>query len=141
VFEYSSERAPSTALRVASDTRTGYEALEAALLAELGDEMRDYAIVWGDACAAAVFDPELRAHAQKITRVWRDTICAAIVRGVSDGSIREDVDPVLTAEHLVTLIEGYSVRWLAETMELDMARQMLSETLLELKAPRAPESG
>ena len=133
-FEYASEQAPSTALRVASDTGTGYEALEAALLAELGDESRDYAIVWGEACAAAVFDPELRAHAQKITRAWRNTLVAAIARGVTDGSIREDIEPELTADHLITLIEGYSVRWLAGTMELEAARQMLSERLSELRA-------
>jgi AcrR family transcriptional regulator len=133
-FEYASERAPSTALRVASDTRTGYEALESALLAELDDDTRDYAVVWGDACAAAVFDPELRAHAQKITRAWRNTVAAAIARGLSDGSIRQEIEPEPTADHLITLIEGFSVRWLAGTMELVSAREMLSEKLLELKA-------
>jgi AcrR family transcriptional regulator len=64
-FEYANEQAPSTALRVASDRRSGYEALESALLAELDDapQVRDYSVVWGDVCANAVFNPDLRRRA------------------------------------------------------------------------------
>jgi AcrR family transcriptional regulator len=135
-FEYASEKAPSTALRLASDTRSGYEALEAALLAELDDdsEQRNYAIVWGEACTVAVFEPELRATAQRITRSWQATVAGGISRGVSDGSIRPDIDPETTADLLITLIEGLSVRWLAGTMELEAARELLGAKLSELKA-------
>ena len=135
-FEYASEHAPSTALRLASDTRSGYEALEVALLAELDDnsEQRNYAIVWGEACARAVFEPELRATAQRITRSWRATVAGGISRGMSDGSIRSDIDPETTADLLISLIEGLSLRWLAGTVEVDAARELFTAKLAELKA-------
>jgi AcrR family transcriptional regulator len=135
-FEYASEQAPSTALRVASDRRSGYEALQGALLAELDDspQVRDYSVVWGDVCANAVFDPDLRAGVRQITRSWRDTLTGAIERGIADGSIRDQIDAEESAEMLITLIEGFSVRWLAGSLELARARELLLRALQTLRA-------
>lgn len=67
-FEYASELAPSTALRLASDEQSGYEAVAAALLAELDEspDVREFSVVWGDVSANAVFEPELRPSVRNI---------------------------------------------------------------------------
>jgi AcrR family transcriptional regulator len=134
-FEYASEQAPSTALRVGSDCRSGYEALEAALLAELDDSahVRDYAIVWGDVSAAAVFDHDLRPAVRVVTDAWRDTVAGAIQRGMADGSIRGDIEPAAAAELLIVLVDGFCVRWLAGSMELDRARELMQFAIARLR--------
>jgi AcrR family transcriptional regulator len=140
-FEYASEQAPSTALRVASDNRTGYKALEDALLAELDDSahVRDYAIVWGDVSCAAVFDDDLRPAVRRVTDAWRDTVAGALKRGISDGSIRGDIDPDDAAELLIVLVDGFCVRWLAGSMELARARELLQFAIAQLRPE--PDAG
>jgi AcrR family transcriptional regulator len=135
-FEAASEKAPSTALRVASDSRSGYEALEDALLAELDDKpsVRDYAIVWGEVSAQAVFEKDLRPRVRRITHAWRDTVAGAILRGIDDGSIRPDVNAEDAAELLIVLVDGFSVRWLARSLELPRARELMRGALEDLRA-------
>jgi AcrR family transcriptional regulator len=140
-FEYASEQAPSTALRVASDERRGYEALKDALLAELDDSshVRDYAIVWGEVSSAAVFDKDLRPAVRQVNDGWRATVAAAIERGIADGSIRDDIDPDDAAELLIVLVDGFCVRWLAGSLELSRARDLLHFALERLRpASTAP---
>jgi hypothetical protein len=96
--------------------------------------VRNHAIVWGDVCANAVFDQELRAGVRRITRTWRDTVTGAIERGVADGSIGSGIDPETSAETLITLIEGLSVRWLAGSIELGAARDLMTRALKTLRA-------
>jgi AcrR family transcriptional regulator len=143
-FEFASEQAPSTSLRVASDTRSGYEALEAALLAELDDRatVRDYAIVWGEVSAAAVFDAELRPAVRRVTHGWQATVAGAIERGIADGSIREDVEADPVAELLIVLVDGFCVRWLAGSLELSRARSLLRLAVEQLRSdPPGPGGG
>lgn len=134
-FEFASDQAPSTSLRIASDTRTGYQALEDALLAELDDDaaVREYAIVWGDVSAAAVFDADLRPAVGRVTSEWQGTVAGAIERGIADGSIRGDVDPDPVAELLIVLVDGFCVRWLSDSLELDRARDLLRLALEQLR--------
>ena len=144
-FEFASEQAPSTSLRVASDTRSGYEAVEDALLAELDDDatVRDYAIVWGDVSAAAVFDAELRPAVRRVTRDWHATVAGALERGIADGSIRDDVDADAVAELLIVLVDGFCVRWLSDSLDLERARNLLRGALEQLRpeypATQSPE--
>ena len=134
-FEYASELAPSTALRLASDDQSGYEAVQAALLAELDESpgVRDYSVVWGDVSANAVFEPELRPSVRTITRAWRLTVAEAIDRGIEDGSIRPDVDPDEAAELLIVLVDGFCMRWLSGSRELERARHLLSKGRRQLR--------
>jgi AcrR family transcriptional regulator len=134
-FEYASEQAPSTSLRVASDTRSGYEALEDALLAELDDaaSVRDYAIVWGEVSAAAVFDGDLRPAVRRVTQAWHATVAEAIERGIADGSIRDDVEADAVAQLLIVLVDGFCVRWLSDSLELERARELLRLALVQLR--------
>lgn len=136
VIELASEKAPSTALRIASDRRSGYEALEAALLAELDErpEVRDYNLVWGEFAARAVFEPELRTHVRRITQAWQRTVADAITRGIEDGSISAEVSPDDESELLIVLVDGLSIRWNSGSIELDRARELLRTAVERLRA-------
>ena len=131
-LEAASEQAPSTALRdgLPAD-RTGFEAVEEALLAELDDDptIRDNAVVWGEVSASAVFEPELRGDVRRVTETWRAEVAAGITAGIADGSIDPGVEPGEAAELLITLVDGLLARWLAGTIELDRARELLSGDL------------
>jgi AcrR family transcriptional regulator len=137
-LEHASERAPSTALRTPSK-RSAYEAVEAALLAELGDEpdVRANAVVWGEASASAVFEQELRPDVKRVTEAWCANVAEAIGEGVKDGSIREDVEPDQAAEVLITLVDGLCSRWLGGTMTRDRACELLRGALKQTLAPAA----
>jgi AcrR family transcriptional regulator len=137
-LEHASERAPSTALRKPSK-QSGYEAVEAALLAELGDEpeVRANAVVWGEASASAVFERELRPDVKRVTNAWRANVAEAIGEGIKDGSIRDDVAPEEAAETLITLVDGLCTRWLGGTMSRDRARDLLRDALKQTLAPAA----
>ena len=144
-LEAASEEAPSTALRGGSVPAgvSGYEALEAALLGELGDDphVRHNAVVWGEVSASAVFDPDLRDDVARVTRTWRDEVAEGIRAGIADGSIK-DVDAQETAEVLITLVDGLCARWLAGTIERDNARELLTAELRKrLKAGYAEKQG
>ena len=132
-LERASDKAPSAALRAEPDAGSGYEAVEAALLAELGDDraVRDNAIVWGEVSASAVFDPELREDVRRVTEKWSATVADAIRRGIEDGSVRNGLDPDQAAEVLITLVDGLCNRWLAGAMERERARELLVATLRE----------
>ncbi|MDX6638320.1 MAG: hypothetical protein QOJ01_1831 [Solirubrobacterales bacterium] len=132
-LEAASEQAPSTALRggVVPAGATAYEAVEAALLGELGDDptVRHNAAVWGEVSASAVFDPELREDVARVTRTWRDEVADGIRAGIADGSIGQGVDAGEAAEVLITLVDGLCARWLAGTIERDRARELLAAEL------------
>jgi len=136
-FVLASERAPSTVLAVSSDPRSGFEALEAALMAELDDtqEVRDAAIVWGEAGARAAYDADFEPIVGEITGWWVDTVKATIARGVSDGSIRPDVDTEASAQLLVTLVDGLCIRWLAGALPLTSARRLLGQAIKDQLLP------
>lgn len=135
-LEHASERAPSTALRNPSK-QSGYEAVEAALLAELGDEpeVRANAVVWGEASASAVFERELRPDVKRVNNAWRANVAEAIGEGVKDGSIRDEIEPEEAAELLITLVDGLCTRWLGGTMSHDRARALLKDALRQTLAP------
>jgi AcrR family transcriptional regulator len=135
-LEHASERAPSTALRKPSK-QNGYEAVEAALLAELGDEpdVKANAVVWGEASASAIFEQELRPDVKRVTEAWRANVAEAIGEGVKDGSIRGDVEPEEAAEVLITLVDGLCSRWLGGTMTRDRACDLLRGALKQTLAP------
>jgi len=142
-LDHASEHAPSIALREGSSTRTGFEDVEAALLAELDDEVtvRDNAVVWGEVSASAVFEPELRDGVRRVTETWRDVVASGIRTGIADGSIRSDVDPVEAAELLITLVDGLCNRWLAGAMDRERARSLLDSALRRwLAAPHPADS-
>ena len=135
-LERASDKAPSAALRDETSARSGYEAVEAAMLAELDDDrtVRDNAIVWGEVSASAVFEPELREDVKRVTETWSSTVAEAIARGVEDGSIRAGIDPEQAAEVLITLVDGLCNRWLAGAMARERARDLLVATLRETLA-------
>ena len=50
-------------------------------------------------------------------------------RGLDDGSIRPDVDPVPTADILVSLVDGLCTRWLSGGLSLDRARSLMRDAI------------
>jgi len=138
-LHYAHERAPSTgALAELPPHRMAYDALEAALLAELDDapEVRDFSIVWGELAACAVFETTLRADFEFVCRSWTNDVARAIRAGISDGSIASDTDPECAAQVLTTLADGLCARWLAGVVQLEEARGLLREALQrELRPP------
>ena len=136
-FEFAFEKAPSTVLGTSPDDGSGYQALENAMLAELDEDpsVRDYAIVWGEVAAAAVFDSDLRPVVRRITGRWRATVAGAIERGIADGSIRDDVDAEAAAEMLIVLVDGCCVRWLAGSLDIEDARSLVLRALERLRTP------
>ena len=128
---YAGEQAPSTRLDADVEGRTGYEAIETALLAEFDDDPRvhDHAVVWGEVAASAVFDPDLRDDLHAVVAGWRDKVAVAIAGGLDDGSIRPDVDPVATADILVSLVDGLCTRWLSGGLSLERARSLMRDAI------------
>jgi AcrR family transcriptional regulator len=141
-LEHASEQAPSTALGRVSTTKTGYEAVEEALLAELGEEptVRDNAVVWGEVSMSAVFEPELRDDVRRVTELWRASVADGIRGGIEDGSIRADIDPDEISELLISLVDGLCNRWLAGAMERKRARQLLRQALRRSLRASAPSA-
>ena len=136
-LEHAGERAPSAALRDPAPGVSGRAAVESALLAELDDEpsVRDNAVVWGEVSATAVFEEELRDDVRAAAEAWRETVGAAIRRGIEDGSIDPGVDPREAAEVLITLVDGLCNRWLAGAMPRERARALLSTALARTLDP------
>jgi len=134
-LEHASEQAPSTALRRPSD-QNGFDAVTAALEAELGDDaaVRDNAVVWGEATASAIFERELRPDVKHVTASWCATVAEAIREGIDDGSIRSDVVPEEASDMLITLVDGLCQRWLAGTIGRERARELLRKALTQTLA-------
>lgn len=131
-LEAAGEQAPSSALRgEVPPGLTGYEAIESALLAELGDEpaVRENAVVWGEVSASAVFEEELRADVARVTEAWRAEVAAGIRAGIADGSVAAGTDADDAADMLVSLVDGLCARWLAGTIDRERARRLLAAEL------------
>ena len=130
-LEHASDQAPSASLRRSPAGRNGFEAVETALLAELADDgaVRDNAVVWGEVSASAVFEPGLREDVRRVTDEWCETVAAGIRRGCEDGSIRLEGSPENAAEVLITLVDGLCARWLAGALELERARDLLTDAI------------
>jgi AcrR family transcriptional regulator len=135
-LDHANEQAP-TMLDDEGAADPARERLIAALLDELSDEaaVRDNSVVWNEVSASAVFEPALRADLQRVTDAWNAKVARTIRAGVVDGSIAGVVDVEATAERLTSLIEGLSLRWLAGTLSLERARELLEQALrVELPA-------
>lgn len=129
--DYAQEQAPSTQLVLASNPGSGYDAVAAGLLAELDETpaVRVNNVVWNEASALAVFDPALGEEMQRVTAAWERTIAEGIERGIADGSINADVDSGQAAQLLTSLIDGVSQRWLAGSMPLARAREIVAASI------------
>ena len=80
-----------------------------------------------------MFDHDLRPAVRVVTDAWRDTVARAIQRGMADGSIRDDIEPDAAAELLIVLVDGFCVRWLAGSIELARARELMQFAIARLR--------
>ncbi|UJA19661.1 TetR/AcrR family transcriptional regulator [Thermoleophilia bacterium SCSIO 60948] len=131
------EAAPSERLRDRAPAEPAYDAIRDALMAELDDDpaVREDALVWGEIGASAVFDAKLRDELARVNAAWSGLVALAIGDGVEDGSIAEGVDPGVTADLLVSLVDGLCTRWLSGSLGLDAARAALDRGLSTLLRP------
>lgn len=131
-------QAPSGVLRGPHPGATELGAVRDALLREFDEDaaIRSNSIVWNEVSATAVFEPELRDSLRRVTAEWNEWVAEAIAAGVEEGSIRADLDPAETAELLTAVVEGLSLRWLAGSLELARARELCSDAIEAILAPR-----
>ena len=135
-MDYNESQATAASLR--ASTGTGYERVEAELLADLGDSQRVRAnnIVWNELNAAATFDDDLRTRVSRANRQWVKDIGDTIREGQLDGSIKPDVDPKDEAELLTSLQSGLITYYLAGATSRARGRKLLKHAIaarLELK--------
>ncbi|WP_107653874.1 TetR/AcrR family transcriptional regulator [Nocardia suismassiliense] len=102
--------------------------LEQLLLLELQDSplVIENSIAWGEFCASAIFQPELREQLREATVRWTDYLARLIRSAQEQGTVPADFAPADAAERLTALIEGVSMRWLSGTLELARARELVS---------------
>ena len=112
------------ALDLAEDPR---HELELLLSLELQDlpTVRENSTAWGELRASAVFDPDLRDFLRRSTQGWNTEIADAVRRAQRADLADAKADPHDVAEHLTTLVEGLSERWLSGSMTVDRARELL----------------
>ncbi len=137
-LERAAERAPSARIMESAGAGSGLERVAAALLGELDPrrEVRDSAVVWGEIGASAVFEPEVRAGLERAWSGWRDSVAAGLRSGIEDGSVRAEVDPLATADTLISLVDGLCTRWLSGTLRIERALALLEAEIAELGAGR-----
>ncbi len=126
-LDYANAQAPSGVLRDAADGRSGYDAIRDALQREFDESptIRHSSIVWNEVSATAVFEPEMRPDLIRVTTDWNAWVADAIAAGVADGSIRDETAAADAAELLTAIVEGLSLRWLAQSIDRERAQQLL----------------
>lgn len=127
-LDYANAQAPSGVLRDdAADGRSGYDAIRDALQREFDESptIRHSSIVWNEVSATAVFEPEMRPDLIRVTTEWNAWVADAIAAGVADGSIRDETAAADAAELLTAIVEGLSLRWLAQSIDRERAQQLL----------------
>lgn len=126
-LDYANAQAPSGVLREPDDDKSGYLAIRDALQREFDESptIRHSSIVWNEVSATAVFEPEMRPDLIRVTREWNAWVTDAIAAGIADGSIRDETAAADAAELLTAVVEGLSLRWLAQSIDRERAQQLL----------------
>lgn len=126
-LDYANAQAPSGVLREPDDDKSGYLAIRDALQREFDESptIRHSSIVWNEVSATAVFEPEMRPDLIRVTREWNAWVTDAIAAGIADGSIRDETAAGDAAELLTAVVEGLSLRWLAQSIDRERAQQLL----------------
>jgi AcrR family transcriptional regulator len=136
-LDYANAQAPSGVLRGDSgDGRNGYDAIRDALQREFDETptIRHSSIVWNEVSATAVFEPEMRPDLIRVTHEWNAWVTDAIAAGIADGSIRDENAAADAAELLTAVVEGLSLRWLAQSIDRERAQQLLDIALAAILA-------
>lgn len=73
---------------------------------------------------AASVSPEINQRIAEFHRNLRIRVQRYVERGVSDGSIRADVDPALTATLIVAQLRGASYLWMSQAPAVNVPRTL-----------------
>ena len=73
----------------------------------------------------------------EFTTSMRADLAAALRRGVADGSVRDGIDPDLTAVLIASALQGLAYEWLLQpdAVDLDRAYAALGDLLRDHLAP------
>ena len=72
----------------------------------------------------APHDADVRKRLRRNTRQKEKTIAAVVRRGIADGSLRENLDPEVTASYVTTVMNGLQVRG-----KLELTERQANETV------------
>jgi AcrR family transcriptional regulator len=87
----------------------------------------------------AVRHPEMRPTGVRLYGRMRDWVAEGIAAGIGDGSFKPGADPVLVADRLIALADGYGVRVLIGDLDIEHARREVWAGLAEeLGLPEGP---
>jgi AcrR family transcriptional regulator len=130
-MEYSNSRAPSTTFESLDVDTSAYDRLKVGLLKEFDGSraVKKNAIVWGEITAAAAFDQDIRVQIGHDYEAWTAAIEKIVLAGQDDGSIRTDINVRDEVEHLTSLLEGLSVRWVTSTLTRKRAIEILEHSI------------
>ena len=70
-----------------------------------------------------VSDPTMATEMRSYYANWRRLVCTVVVQGQADGSIRRELDPVLTAEVLVGVTDGIGLQASMDPVLMSHRRQ------------------
>jgi AcrR family transcriptional regulator len=141
-LEYSYELAGD--VRLAPDADTGLDSVRR--LSAMIDQFLPYPgllerdwILWVELWLRAVRHPEMRPTAKRLYERMRAWFAAAIEDGIQAGELKPASDPLLVADRVMALADGYGVRVLFGDMDVQHARRELWAALrTDLGLPAQP---
>jgi AcrR family transcriptional regulator len=141
-LEYSYELAGDVRLAPDSDTALDSVARLSAMIDQFlpypGLLERDW-ILWVELWLRAVRHPEMRPTAKRLYERMRAWFAAAIEDGIQAGELKPASDPLLIADRVMALADGYGVRVLFGDMDVQHARRELWAALrTDLGLPEQP---
>jgi AcrR family transcriptional regulator len=67
-----------------------------------------------------VQDGPVRQYSQQRTNIVRRVLADLLIKGIGDGEIRGDVDPVAVATQIVAFMEGIQLQWMLAPEAIDL---------------------
>lgn len=138
-LEYVHERAEDYTTPTAGRSLSGADGLTSALVGEIQDDprIRQNSAVWGELRASAWFDEALREPVARLTEEWVSWVADQIRASQGQGVVSSDVDARASAERLTAMVEGVSGRWLAGSLPVEHAQELIRNGIQRELVPDA----
>ena len=121
-------RANEVLIETAATSESGREALERIFAGVVGmstcSGVRKGCFSVNTTIELAPHDSDVRSRLRRNTRQKEKTIAAVISRGITDGSLRQTLDPDITASYITTVMNGLQVRG-----KLGMTKQQANNSI------------
>ncbi len=128
-LEYVHERAAGYTTPHGGGDAPPADDLTAVLVGEIQDDprVRENSAVWGELRASAWFDEALREPVARLTEEWIADVSALVEAAQAEGRASGGVDARAAAERLTALVEGVSGRWLAGSLSVEQAQDLIRQ--------------